>query len=120
MTEKLGKLLRLMLGSDQPGEIVAAGRAVVRALHAAGKDIHQLVDAAERGLQEPPDLIIDDKQRRTWRQRREWCARHAEHLTERELDFITSLARWHGYPTERQAAWLESIEQKIRSRSGAT
>jgi hypothetical protein len=115
MTAKLGKLIR-MLSSDQPGEVTSAARAIVRTLQAAGTDIHALADHAER-LQEPPRE--NNNKRRSWRDRRAWCAEHSGHLTARELEFITSLARWRGYPTPKQMDWLEAIEEKIRSRSGA-
>ena len=49
MSARLGKLIRL-LSSDKPGEVVAAAGAINRALQAAGSDIHQLAEAADRQL----------------------------------------------------------------------
>lgn len=51
---RIGQLLRLALSSDQGGEITAAVGALRRALCAAGMDLHQLADAAERGLRPAP------------------------------------------------------------------
>jgi hypothetical protein len=109
VTVRLGKLIRL-LSSDQPGEAAAAAAAIVRHLQAVGKDIHEFADAAERGLQTPDN----DKHQQSWRDRRAWCARHPEFLSVRELEFITSLARWRGHPTVKQMDWLRAIEEKIR------
>ena len=109
MTARLGKLIRL-LSSDQPNEAAAAARAIMRELQASGKDIHALADAAERGLQSPEP----SSERRSWRDRRAWCAQHPEFLSARELEFITSLKRWRGTPTPKQLDWLNAIEEKIR------
>jgi hypothetical protein len=109
VTVKFGKLIRL-LGSNQPGEVAAAAAAIVRALQAAGKDIHTFADAAERGLQEPAPAGAP------WRKLRAFCAEHHELLTAREREFIVGLARWRGRPTQKQMDWLEAIAEKIRER----
>jgi hypothetical protein len=113
MTARLGKLIRL-LSSDQPGEVLAAASAIARELQAAGKDIHTLADAAERGLQSPEAPASSERQ--PWRARRAWCAQHPEFLSVRELEFVVSLARWRGHPTPKQMDWLRAIEEKIRAR----
>ena len=112
---KLGKLIRL-LGSDKPGEVVAAADAINRSLRSAGMDIHQLAEAVERVPLVPqgaPDTSHDDEQLR-WRETRNWCADRAEFLTKRELEFITSMANWRGRPTHKQMNWLLMIERRIR------
>jgi hypothetical protein len=111
VTVRLGKLIRL-LSSNQPGEVAAAAAAIVRHLQVAGKDIHEFADAAERGLQTPDN----DKQQQPWRELRAWCADRSEFLSERELEFVQSLARWRGYPTPKQMDWLHVIEQNIKRR----
>jgi hypothetical protein len=44
---KIGKLI-LLLSSDQPGEIVAAARAIVRTLDAVGAELHDIAAALRR------------------------------------------------------------------------
>lgn len=114
---KLGKLIRL-LGSDKPGEVVAAANAINRSLQSAGLDIHQLADAVESvplGPQRSPDSSDADERSR-WRDIRNFCADRVNFLTSCELEFITSMANWRGHPTHRQMNWLLMIERKIRIR----
>jgi hypothetical protein len=112
---KLGKLIRL-LGSDKPGEVVAAANAINRSLQSAGMDIHRLADAVASvplGPQRSPDSSDADDQSR-WRDIRNFCADRAEFLTKRELQFIASMANWRGRPTPKQLNWLLMIERRIR------
>ena len=50
---KIAKLMRLMLSSDQPGEMMAAGAALRRTLAQAKLDLHDLADAVTIGLRPP-------------------------------------------------------------------
>ena len=34
-------------------------------------------------------------------------------VNDREMEFVASMTRWPGLPTERQAWWLEKIETKV-------
>jgi hypothetical protein len=52
-SRRIGQLIR-MLSSDQPGEVTAAGQALVKTLSAAGLDIHELARVAETELRLPP------------------------------------------------------------------
>jgi hypothetical protein len=52
---------------------------------------------------------------RPWCTVRQWCADREEFLSEREAEFISSLAHWRR-PTERQLAWLQIIQANIRRR----
>ena len=52
-TGKIAKLIRL-LGSDKPGEVIAAAAALKRMLAASGKDLHDLAAAAVAGLRPAP------------------------------------------------------------------
>ena len=110
MTARLGKLLRLMLGSDKPGEIAAAQAAVNRALRTQGLDVHSFVEAVER------NTAAQSKTERTWRDIRQWCEDRKYFLSVNEALFISDLKVWRGYPTPKQMEWLLSIEQKIRDR----
>jgi hypothetical protein len=52
-SRRIGQLIR-MLSSDQPGEVTAAGQALVKTLTAAGLDIHEPARVAETELRLPP------------------------------------------------------------------
>jgi hypothetical protein len=52
-SRRLGQLIRLMLSSDQPGEVTAAKEALNRALASQGLDFHELAKLAETGLHLP-------------------------------------------------------------------
>jgi hypothetical protein len=114
---KLGKFLRL-LASDKPGEVVAAAGAIVRTLQAEGHDIHALADVVERSPLAPQKETESPQDKSSdWRTVRTWCAARQDLLTEREREFVTSLAHWR-HPTERQLAWLQIIQSNIRRRQG--
>jgi hypothetical protein len=53
----IGKLLRL-LGSDKPGEVLAAVDALKRTLAASGRNMHDLANAAACGFQQPPEPVV--------------------------------------------------------------
>jgi hypothetical protein len=53
-TDKVGKLVRLMLSTDRDGEALAAVGALKRALDVAGLDCHAVADAIEAGLRPMP------------------------------------------------------------------
>ena len=111
---RIGALVRL-IGSDQPGEVVAAAGALVRALDHVGADIHVLADVVERGLQQRPRPLLSDRGHGTplghsalahacWRRRLE--------LTKREHDFVANMVRCP-HPSVRQAAWLIAIATRL-------
>jgi hypothetical protein len=108
---RLGKLLRLALGSDVPGEAAAAIAAINRELQASGSDYHALAAVIERGAPIPAQTHKE----RSWRDIRKWCADHAAVLSERDQQFLASLARWRGQLTDKQLKWLLDIERRIRS-----
>ena len=84
---RIAKLLPL-LSSDKPGEVAGTVYAIERTLKAANRD---------------------------WRSVAQWCARHADLLSERELDFISNMARRRTRaPTEAQLKWLLAIERRLR------
>jgi hypothetical protein len=118
MTARLGKLIRL-LSSDQPGEVIAAANAITRELRASGSDIHRLAEVIERSPLVPRQPVLPEAPHtddQSWRYVRGWCARHAEYLSEREYQFIASLAQWRWHPTEKQLNWLLAIERRIRKK----
>jgi hypothetical protein len=111
---RIGALMRL-LGSDQPGEVVAAAGALVQALDHSGADIHVLADIVERGLQHRPEPLLANfghgaplshsaLAHACWRRRLE--------LTKREHDFVANMLRCR-HPSARQAAWLIAIANRL-------
>jgi hypothetical protein len=106
---RVGQLVRL-LASDKPGEIVAAATALTRTLTSVGIDIRALADVVQRGLKR--QLSYDEPEPDyTTLARRCWHLRHR--LSSREVDFVGSMLRWDGQPTERQAAWLLAIDDRL-------
>ncbi len=79
LTPVLPKLELLMprLASTHDGEVVAAVRAIDRALHSAGLDWHDVV--AELSLAKPQVTShIRSPRPLTWRGVADWCARHGD------------------------------------------
>jgi hypothetical protein len=104
----LAKLIR-MLSSDRDGEVIASIHAMRRVLASVGLSLHDLADAIElpnRASQY--DDYADD-----WRVMAS-CARHSHLLSEREISFVTTMTRWRGNPSRKQAEWLEAIYDRIR------
>ena len=97
----LGKLIP-RLSSNFDAEVVSTVRAIDRVLRSSGCDWHDL--AATICLPAPAD----------WRREARFCAGNAARLTERELDFIATLARYRENPTDKQLKWLHSITEQLR------
>jgi hypothetical protein len=70
LEQKLGTFIR-MLASERDGEVVAAARAIVRTLKAAGADIHVLAERVETAN----GSKLTDGEMRLRRRLRRWCAR---------------------------------------------
>jgi hypothetical protein len=134
IADKLRPLIRL-LSSDQPGEVVAAARAINRTLKGAKLDIHALADsigqtngkeyteaqllkARELGLEREEqgapvfrNINVDDEP--TWHDIAVECAAHPHRLrSDRERHFVNDMVLRTvrgGEPTEKQASWLRKI-----------
>lgn len=98
------------LASDFDGEVLATVDAIKRVLKAGGCDLH---DIATVVLESPPRLSRD-RGRFDWRRDARFCAENSARLSRRELDFIVSLARWRGPPTDKQIDWLRDIADRLR------
>lgn len=107
LTPRLGKLIPL-LGSNRDGEVIGAARAIDRVLKSAGRDWHDL--AALLRLPMPRREIAADD----WRGMARFCAENSARLSERELNFLATLACWRGSPTEKQFTWLHKIAARLR------
>ena len=132
---KLSKLLRLLLSSDRGGEIVAASKAIGRALESIHLDHHDFAEAIEaathkRFSEEDAKEIYrrgvakgrqDEQNARPatfhnvgsppWAEIAEECATR-RHLRPNEVEFVEDMERLckcGGEPTEKQARWLRSI-----------
>jgi hypothetical protein len=106
----VGKLLRL-LGSDRPGEVVAAVRALRRVLRSADRDLHDLANAIEiathRGALHDNDDALGMIRR---------CYRHADHLSSPELKFIHAMAKLCCGPPPPQLRRLRAIHEQCLER----
>ncbi|MCA1365830.1 hypothetical protein I6F15_00180 [Bradyrhizobium sp. BRP14] len=98
-----GRLV-LTLSSDQDGEVVAAARALGKALRKAGHDWHWLAALVD-GEPQQQQQGIEDHQVAA-----EWLLTHVRHrLRPNEIDFLQTMEGWLGDPTPRQAAWLAKL-----------
>jgi hypothetical protein len=118
MTARLAEIsprlrcLLLMLSSDRDGEVVAAARAIDRVLQSNKLDWHDLVKAI--CLPAPAVHHRNDGEWRDWRDLLAFCTSHMKRLSSREREFLRSIARWRGDLTEKQAAWLTAIFERVR------
>jgi hypothetical protein len=119
LVERLHKLIP-RLGTTYEAEAIATIRAIDRTLKGAGFDWHDLANAAaahfsariRQALQHlEPDSASD------WADLARWCSDHENGwLTSRERDFVSGMISWCRWrdPTERQAAWLADIADRLR------
>jgi hypothetical protein len=92
--DKVAKLVRLALSSDQPGEQTAAIAALKRALDIADLDLHDLADAVVAGLKPrapekpwgppPPDLT-------NWQSMGWFCHFHSRSLQDHDRGFVADV-----------------------------
>jgi hypothetical protein len=122
-TQRFGKLLKLALISEQPGEILAALCALKRALASAGLDAHWLADVVERGAQPhapsvSPDIAQDDRKPPWHRERDErsdawFCFHRRDLLSPKERAFIENVIRWSSPLSPRQRQWIYDIADRL-------
>jgi hypothetical protein len=107
-----------LLGSDQPGEVVAAATAIHRTLQSAGCDFHDLVAVIES----PPPAArprsdFHEPESTEIQVMAEFCCRHMPILKDKERQFVQQMHRntalgWR--ITEKQEKWLTDIYWKLR------
>jgi hypothetical protein len=137
--EKLEKLLKLALGSDRDGEVIAATRAIQRTLSNAGSDIHELAERIRGGKLSEAEMrkiydagyeagkdegavekgFGDVTAGPSWLQMAQYCAEHDNgRLTPREREFVDDMTRWctRREPTEKQGKWLHLLYVRIGRR----
>ena len=127
---KLSKLIP-MLSTDQDGELVAAARAIGRALQGVGLDFHDLAHAfdtpriVERVVyrDRPVPTKPADAPPETWGELAQWLKIRSRKLQQHEADFIRDMAAqaWISRePSEKQKNWMRSLYSKLmRSESGS-
>jgi hypothetical protein len=76
-------------------------------LKSNGHDLHDL--ASSLGA---PVIQISNAD---WRRDARFCADHAALLTEREWDFIVTIARGRKSLTDKQLKWLRDVADRLRS-----
>jgi hypothetical protein len=113
--DKLRKAFLLLLRTSVAGEVVAARDALLRMAETANCGPYELADALTIGaghVQDKDNLSPQDIARRCWdfHEAGGW-------LSEKERKFVREMMHW-ARPSEKQAAWLESIYARIRGTMG--
>jgi hypothetical protein len=111
------KLLRLLLISDQDGEVLGALAALKRALASAGLDAHYIVDAFERGMVGPKrtdDAVYGDLRSTVW-----FCWHRRDRLDPKERQFVENICKRRTTPTDRQRAWILDIADRLERGAAA-
>jgi hypothetical protein len=107
---RVGQLLRL-LASDSDGEALAACRALGRTLASAGADFHALAAAIEH--QAPAVSVHRECDPHGDATARWLSVHHMSRLSAKEQSFVRDMVTWSRPATERQAAWLRSIVERV-------
>jgi hypothetical protein len=117
----LAKLIRL-LSSDVDGEALGAVRAPGRALRSAGADFHDLANIVETSSTAPsasdrPDHFDGDdgETELPWQSMVDVCTGELERFTFKEQQFLHTMQRWRGTPTEKQLNWLNALFERVRA-----
>ena len=80
-----------------------------RVLASVGLSLHDLANAIEL----PARASQHDDDADAWRVMAKACAQCPHLLSEREISFVTTMTRWRGNPSPKQAEWLEAIYDRI-------
>ena len=120
--ERIKKSL-LLLGSDKPGEVVAAAAALCRVLRATGHDLHDLVRALNRRtvyrdkIVEKTKVVYPKVEELSPREIAQLCLDCGTScLSDRERQFLEDMSRRYSAPTSKQEAWLFAIHDKLLGR----
>jgi hypothetical protein len=131
LAERLGQLLKLLVGTDKQGEAIAALEAIKRTINGAGIDHHSLGDALEAGLARPqPRAALRPPPRgprpppppspptvfTSWRAKVSFCLEHDDRLNQREAEFLDAMQDWCGSPSEKQLNWVDAIWRRLERR----
>jgi hypothetical protein len=133
--EKLEKLFKLALGTDNEGEALGALLAMKRI---AGTNFHELAGRIKEGgklseadMQRIYNAGVHDGKETTaatknfndvegpsYYQMAQYCAEHDERLSEKEKNFVRDMVRWcaRREPSEKQGKWLHVLYVKLGRR----
>src|SRR5262245_43100425 len=111
--DDLDRLIKLlgMLGSAHDGERAAAGLKAHEFIRRHGlcwADVIRAPIGIERG---GDDHHADGV---NWRHQRDFCLRHTDRLTAKELRFLINIGTWRGPLTEKQQVWIDGIYARLR------
>ena len=116
----LAKLIRV-LASDVDGEVLAAVRAMGRALKASGCDFHDLANLVEAPATAPSGSAgggfrdhFADETELPWQRMVDACTDRPGRFTSKERQFLGTMQRWHGTPTPKQLNWLAALFERVR------
>jgi hypothetical protein len=119
----VAKLIRL-LASNVDGEVLAAVRALGRALKASGCDFHDLACIVEASSTAPSGRAEadfhnhfggdDDETELPWEIMVDACADQPDQFTSKEQQFLQSMQDWYGTPTPKQLDWLVALFERVR------
>jgi len=110
---RAAQLIKLMLSSDQAGEVAGAAMALNRAITARGMDIHQFAHVIEAALVDAPALVPLDDDCCDWKSVALFCRHHRSLLNEKEAKFVETISQYWRSPTERQLKWLHDIYVRV-------
>jgi len=120
--ERIEKFL-LLLGSDKPGEVVAAAAALCRTLKSEGRDLHDLVGALKGRVIyrdkviEKTKVVYPKVEELSPREIAQLCLEQdTSYLNDRERQFLEDMSRRYGVPTRKQEAWLFALHDKLLGR----
>ena len=115
-TKRMGILI-MKLGSEHDGEILATVRAIRKHLAIDGTDLHDLA----RRLSGEPTIVyrtaFREPPKSDWQMKADYCVDKEDLLRAREAEFVRDMAiklKFQDDPTDKQAAWLESIYQRLK------
>jgi hypothetical protein len=110
----------LLLGSDKPGEVVAAAAALCRALKSEGRDLHDLVGALKGHVVyrdkiiEKTKVVYPKAEELSPREIAQLCLdQDTSQLNDRERQFLDDMSHRYSAPTPKQEAWLFAIHDKL-------
>jgi hypothetical protein len=118
IAERLAKLLGL-LGSDHAGERAAAALKADELLKREGLRWCDVIRPREPLAVETSnnsnsaETVFRPSENDDWRAMVRACMAQAAELSARELQFVRTMTRWRGEPTDKQFEWLESIYERI-------
>jgi hypothetical protein len=119
-SERVGKLIRLALGSNSPGECFAAVDAIRRTLANGGFDSHWLAGVVEKAWPIPcepsPKPQREPNPKKPWQILADELLKYANDPRivwgSKERDFLNNMRRSRYAPTAGQEKWMRDINAR--------